>query len=193
MQARLLKEIRCNEAFADSKRTTTGATSMTTTNTTKPTTTTNVVININETTLRGTYLTDWYPLRPTHSHLKRLQNFPDLMRKWNTLTTLKTSTNYLSLLNDKIINTNSISYVTLLQSLTTAILSPSVVHSLTTSLSKPVAHPIHDYGSLLKGSKGRFFGFYATWERDEWWFPVAFLTDNYEWATCPRSLRSGLR
>jgi len=34
--------------------------------------------------------------------------------------------------------------------------------------------------------------FYATWRWDEKWFPVAFLTDNYGWATCPRSLRSGL-
>jgi len=25
------------------------------------------------------------------------------------------------------------------------------------------------------------------------WFPVAFLTDNYGWATCPRLLRSGLK
>jgi len=25
------------------------------------------------------------------------------------------------------------------------------------------------------------------------WFPVAFLTDNFGWATCPRSLRSGSR
>jgi len=49
-------------------------------------------------------------------------------------------------------------------------------------------HNIDDDGSM---SEGRLISFHTIWGWDEWggfpWFPVAFLTDNYGWATCPRS------
>jgi len=50
----------------------------------------------------------------------------------------------------------------------------------------------------------RWWWWFSVWRQVHWllchlgmrwgrWFPVAFLTDNYGWAICPRSLRSGLR